>query len=54
MAGTVEKITTTRGVQVEEDTGHDNDLLLQTGLEEVQAIRDGVGQTLEIQPPFTN
>lgn len=50
MARRVKQVTTTRGVQVEEDTRHHNDLLLQTGLEEVQAVRDGLGQTLEVQP----
>jgi hypothetical protein len=50
MAGAVKQITTTRGVEVEEDARHDNHLLLQAGLEEVQAVGDGAGETLEVQP----
>lgn len=50
MAGRVEEVTTARGVEVEEDAGDDNDLLLQTSLEEVEAVRDGTGETLEVQP----
>lgn len=38
VARTVEEVTTTRGVQVEEDTRNDNDLLLQAGLEEIQTV----------------
>lgn len=38
MAGAVEEITTTRGVEIEEDTGHNDDLLLETGLEEVETV----------------
>lgn len=51
MAGTVEQITTARRVEVEEDARHDNDLLLETGLEEVEAVGDGLGETLQIEPP---
>jgi hypothetical protein len=50
VAGTVKEIPTSGGVQVEEDTWHNNDLLLQTGLEEVQTVGDGAWQTLEIEP----
>jgi hypothetical protein len=50
MAGAVEEITTTRGVEIEEDTGHNNDLLLQTGLEEVETVGNRLGKTLEVQP----
>ena len=50
MARAVEQVTTTRGVQVEEDTGHNDDLLLETGLEEVEAVGDGLGETLEVEP----
>lgn len=50
MARAVKEITTTRGVQVEEDTGHNNDLLLETGLEEVETVGDGLGETLKVQP----
>lgn len=50
MAGGVKQITATRGVEVKEDAGDDNDLFLETGLEEVEAVGDGIGQTLEVQP----
>ena len=50
VARAVEEITSTRGVQVEEDTGYNNDLLLQTGLEEVEAVDDRTGKTLEVEP----
>lgn len=50
VAGRVEQIATARRVQVEEDTGNNNDLLLQTGLEEVEAVRDRAGKTLEVEP----
>lgn len=50
MARAIEQIPTSGRVQVEEDTGHHNDLLLQTGLEEVQAVADRAGKTLEVQP----
>lgn len=50
MARAVEEITTTRRVKIEEDTGNDDNLLLETGLEEVQTVRDGLGKTLEVQP----
>jgi hypothetical protein len=50
MAGAVEQVSASRRVQVEEDTGDDDDLLLQTSLEEVQTVRDGTGQALEVEP----
>lgn len=50
VARAVKQITTTRWVEIEEDTGYYNDLLLQASLEEVEAIRDGLGKTLEVQP----
>jgi hypothetical protein len=51
VARAVKQITTTRGVQVEEDTWHDNHLFFQTGLEEVEAVGNGIRETLKIQPP---
>lgn len=50
VARTVEKITAASRVQVKEDTRHDNDLLRQAGLEEVEAVGDLFRQTLEVQP----
>jgi hypothetical protein len=50
MARAVEQITTAGRVQVEEDTRHHNHLLLQTCLEEVEAVGNLIGKTLEIQP----
>lgn len=46
----VEQITSASGVEVKEDAGHNDDLLLQTGLEEVEAVTDLAGQALKIQP----
>lgn len=43
MAGGIKQVTTTRGVEVKEDAGDYNDLFLETGLEEVQAVGDGIG-----------
>lgn len=53
VAGAVKEITTARGVQVEEDTGHNDDLLLQTSLEEVETVGNRLGKTLQVQPPTT-
>lgn len=50
MAGAIKQVATPRGVQVKEDARHDNDLFLKAGLEEVETVRDGVGETLEVQP----
>lgn len=50
VARTVEEIPTSGGVQIEEDTGHNNDLLLQTGLEEVQTVGDLAGETFQVEP----
>lgn len=53
VAGAVEEITTARGVQVEEDTGHNDDLLLETSLEEVETVGNSLGKTLQVQPTTT-
>lgn len=50
VARRVEQITSAGWVQIEEDTRHNDDLLLQTRLEEVQTVTDLAGETLEIQP----
>lgn len=50
MARAVEEITASGGVQVEEDTGHDDDLLLKTGLEEVETVGNGLRETLKVEP----
>nr|POE47029.1 hypothetical protein CFP56_00361 [Quercus suber] len=50
MAGAVEEIAALAGVEVEEDARHDDDLLLQAGLEEVEPVVDLAGQLLEIEP----
>ncbi len=47
---TVEQIAPLARVEIEEDAGHDDDLLFQARLEEVEAVADGVGHALEIQP----
>lgn len=50
MARTVEEITTASGVEVEKDAGDDDDLLLETGLEEVEAVGNRAGQAFEVEP----
>lgn len=50
VARRVEQVTTARGVQIEKDARHNNDLFFQAGLEKVEAVRNGLGQTLQIQP----
>jgi hypothetical protein len=50
MARAIKQIPPLARIQVEKNTGHDNDALLETGLEEVQPVGDGVGEALEIQP----
>lgn len=50
MARTVEQITTTCGVEIEEDARNNDNLLLKTGLEEVETVGDGTRQILEIEP----
>lgn len=51
VARAVKQVTSSRGVKVEEDTGNDDDLLFQTRLEEVEAVGDGIGEALQVQPP---
>jgi len=53
VARAVKEVAAARGVEVKEDARDDNDLFLETGLEEVEAIRDGVRETLEVQPAST-
>jgi hypothetical protein len=50
VAWAVKQVSATRGIQIEENSRNDNDLLLQTGLEEVETVGDGLGKTLEVQP----
>lgn len=50
MAGGVEEVAAAGGVQVEEDARDDDDLLLEAGLEEVEAVGDGTGEALQVQP----
>lgn len=50
VAGTVEKVSATSRVQVEEDTWHNDDFLLQASLEKVQAIGNGARETLQVEP----
>ena len=52
VARAVEEVAAARRVQVEKDARHDDDLFLQTSLEEVEAVRYSVGEALEIQPAF--
>lgn len=50
VARAVKQVTTARRVEIEEYSGHDNDLLLQTSLEEVQTVGDRLGKALKVQP----
>ena len=50
MARAIEEVPPLRGVQVEEDARHDDDLLLEALLEEVQAVADAVRQAAEVEP----
>ena len=50
MARTIKQISPLAGVQIEENPRDDDDFLFKTGLEEVQAVRNSVGQTFKIQP----
>ncbi len=52
MARAVKQVAAARRVQVEKDAGNDNYLFLQTRLEEVEAVGNGLGETLEIEPPI--
>ena len=50
VAGAVKQVATARGVQVEENAGDDNDLFLKARLEEAEAIGNGLGKALKVQP----
>jgi hypothetical protein len=50
MTRAVKQIPTPGGVQIEENTWHDNDLLLETRIEEVESIVDALRQAGEIEP----
>jgi len=50
MTRTIKQIPPLGRVQVEENARHDNHLLLETGLEEVEPVGDGRRQALEVEP----
>lgn len=50
VARAVEEITTTRGVEIEEDARDDNDLLRQTGLEKVETVSNGIRKAFQVKP----
>jgi hypothetical protein len=50
MARAVEQVPTPAGVQIEENARHDNDLLLETRLEEIESVADALRHTAEIEP----
>ena len=50
VAGRVEEVPAVRGIDVEEDAGDDDRLLLQELLEERQAVVDWRRELLEVQP----
>ena len=41
VAGAVEQVPTAGGVEVKKDSGNNDDLFLQAGLEEVETVGDG-------------
>lgn len=51
VARAVKQVTASRGVEIEEDAGHNNDLFFQTGLEEVEPVGDAFGEAVEVEPP---
>jgi len=50
MARRIEQIPTTARVQVEENTGNNNDLLLETSLEEVESVVNTFRQVRQVEP----
>jgi hypothetical protein len=50
MTRRIEQIPTLTRVQIEEDTRNNNDLLLETGLEEVQPVGNALGQIRQVEP----
>lgn len=50
MARTVKQISAFTRVQIEEDSRDDDDSFFKTGLEEVEAIGDGVGESFKVEP----
>jgi len=50
MAWAIEQVPAPGRVEVEENAGNHNDLLFETGLEEVEAVRDRARETLQIEP----
>lgn len=50
MTRTIEQISSLTRVEIEEDTRDDDDALFETGLEEIQAVGDLVGETFEVEP----
>jgi len=50
MTRTIKKISPLGRIQVEEDTGYNNNPLLKTRLKEIQTITNSFRQTFEIEP----
>lgn len=50
MARAIKQISPLTRVQIEEDTWYNDNPLLETRLEEVQSITNGLGQAFEIKP----
>ena len=50
MTRAVEQISALAGVQVKEDAGNNNDLLLQASLEEVETVVDLLRQSAQVEP----
>jgi hypothetical protein len=50
VARRIEQVSSLRWIQIEEDAGHNDDLLFQASFEEVQAIVDTFGQRRQVEP----
>jgi hypothetical protein len=50
MTRTIKQVSPLTWVQIKEDARYDDDFLLKTCLEEVEAVGDGFGETFEVEP----
>lgn len=50
VARRVEQISSFAGVEIEEDTRYNDDLFMETGVEEVETIVDTLGERRQVQP----
>lgn len=50
VARRIEQVSSLAGVEIEEDARYDNDLFMETGVEEVETIVDAFGERRQVQP----